>query len=116
MQNKLFTTTLLTLLLTATLSAASAPAPVITSARLVTQTQPTYPAQARQARLEGKVAFNITIARDGSVRDIQLVSGHPMLVPAAEQAIRQWRYTPTLLDGRAIDMATRVELNFALIR
>lgn len=114
MQNKFFTSAALTLVLTAIISAA--PNAVIAPAQLIQQVQPTYPAQARQARLEGKVAFNITIARDGSVRDIQLVSGHPMLVPAAEQAIRQWRYTPTLLDGRAIDMSTRVEINFALTR
>lgn len=114
MKQSFFTSAALTLIFsTITLTAAT---PVVVPARLISQTNPSYPAQARQARLEGNVAFNITIARDGSVREIQLVSGHPMLVPAAREAVSKWRYQPTMLDGRAIDMSTRVEIRFALTR
>jgi peptidyl-prolyl cis-trans isomerase A (cyclophilin A) len=74
--------------------------------------KPVYPAAARQAQLRGVVRLVVTIAKDGSVRDVKVVSGHPLLVPPAAEAVRKWKYRPTLIDGKPAEVFTDVEVPF----
>ena len=79
---------------------------------LVDAPKPVYPAAARQAQLRGVVRLVATIAKDGSVRDLKVVNGHPLLVPAALEAVRKWKYRPTLIDGKPAEVFTDVEVLF----
>jgi TonB family protein len=69
---------------------------------------------ARQARIQGTVMLQIVISKTGDVRDMRLLSGHPMLAPAAIEAVKQWKYQPYMQDGEAIEFATNVRVNFRL--
>ena len=75
---------------------------------------PTYPEDAKAARIHGAVFLQVEISKEGAISDIKLISGHPALVPAAIEAVRQWRYKPYLLNGRPIAVETQVQVNFAL--
>jgi protein TonB len=81
---------------------------------LIRQVQPVYPPLAKQARIEGMVALKATIAKDGTVQDVTVVSGHPLLLQAAMDAVKQWIYQPTLLNGQPMELSTQINLNFAL--
>jgi protein TonB len=61
---------------------------------------PVYPPLARQARIQGTVILKIVINKDGDVRNVQSVSGHPMLAPAAVEAVKQWKYHPYTEEGK----------------
>jgi periplasmic protein TonB len=103
-------------------SVVMAPAPVahapITSssmeAYLVHRVQPEYPPLARAARIQGAVLVHAVIARDGTIENLRVISGHPMLVPSALNAIRQWRYRPYFLNGEPVEVETQVTVNFVL--
>jgi TonB family protein len=82
--------------------------------QLIRKVEPVYPELARAARIQGLVRFTVIIAKDGHVTDIQLVSGHPLLVTAAREAVAQWVYRPTLLNGQPVEVVTNVDVNFAL--
>jgi len=82
--------------------------------KLIHQEPPLYPPLAKQARIQGTVRFTATIAKDGTVKDLQLVSGHPLLVAAAQEAVRKWQYEPTVLNGRPVEVVTQIDLNFTL--
>jgi protein TonB len=69
---------------------------------------------AKQARIQGVVRFTVTIGKDGTVQDVQLISGHPLLVSSAQTAVWQWQYKPTLLNGDPVDVITQVDVNFTL--
>jgi protein TonB len=86
----------------------------VQSAKLINQPKPTYPPLARQARIQGVVRFNAVIGRDGTIQNLTLVSGHPLLVPSATEAVRQWRYQPTLLNGEPVEVVTQIDVNFTL--
>jgi len=86
----------------------------VQSARLLYGPKPAYPPLARTARVEGTVRLRAVIARDGSISDLQLVSGPPLLVAAAMQAIAQWKYLPTILNNEAVPVATEVDVTFTL--
>jgi TonB family protein len=86
----------------------------IQAANLIEKVDPVYPPLARQARIEGVVRFTAIIGKDGHVLNLQLVSGHPLLVPAAQEAVRQWVYRPTLLNGKPVEVVTSVEVDFRL--
>jgi protein TonB len=86
----------------------------VQAAKLINQPKPSYPPLARQARIQGVVRFNAVIGRDGSIQNLTLVSGHPLLVPAATEAVRQWRYQPTLLNGEPVEVVTVIDVNFTL--
>lgn len=104
-------------LFTATTMAAENPLDLgvnMQSARLIKQVQPLYPQTAKQTRIQGMVKFNAMIAKDGSIQNLQAISGHPLLVPAAVDAVKQWRYEPTMLAGNAVAVATQIEVRFAL--
>jgi protein TonB len=86
----------------------------VQSAKLINQPKPSYPPLARQARIQGVVRFNAVIGRDGTIQNLTLVSGHPLLVPSATEAVRQWRYQPTLLNGEPVEVVTQIDVNFTL--
>jgi TonB family protein len=86
----------------------------IAAGLLVSKVDPVYPPVARQARVQGTVLLQAHIGRDGSVQDLQLISGHPLLAPAAIDAVKQWRYTPYLLNGTPVDVETQIQVNFTL--
>lgn len=75
---------------------------------------PVYPPLARQARIQGTVILRIIINKAGDVRQLQLVSGHPMLAPAAIDAVRQWKYKPHEVNGEPVEVETNVQVNFSL--
>lgn len=74
--------------------------------------RPSYPALARQARIRGNVVLKVHVGPDGVVNKVDVVSGHPILVQDAIQAVKQWRYQPYLYEGKAIPMDTTVTLSF----
>jgi protein TonB len=86
----------------------------VMSGNLIHKVQPEYPPLARQARIQGTVVLQAIISREGTIEKLQAVSGHPMLVPAAMAAVRQWRYRPYLLNGVPVEVETQVTVNFLL--
>lgn len=86
----------------------------VQEAKLQDKAIPTYPPLARSARISGVVRFDVLIGTDGRVRHIQLVSGHPLLVTASQEAVSQWVYQPTLLNGQPVEVQTQVDVNFTL--
>lgn len=84
------------------------------AARLLHRIEPVYPALARQARVSGVVQLEAIIGEDGAIRQLRVLSGHPLLVPSARDAVSQWRYRPTLLGGVAVPVLTRIDVNFRL--
>jgi TonB family protein len=82
--------------------------------KLVYKPEPVYPPLASQARIQGVVRFTAVVGRDGTVEHLTLVSGHPLLVPAATETVRQYRYQPTLLNGAPVEVVTQVDVNFVL--
>jgi TonB family protein len=86
----------------------------VAPAKLIRQAKPVYPPLARQARVSGHVLFDVIINKDGTIQNIQLISGHPVLVPAAMEAVKQWVYQPTLLNGAPVEVVTKVDVNFTL--
>ena len=86
----------------------------IEAAKLISRVQPAYPALAIQARIQGNVVLHAIIGRDGQVSELQVLSGHPLLVNAALDAVRQWRYSPTLLNGQAVEVETTITVSFVL--
>ena len=81
---------------------------------LIYKVQPIYPALARSARVQGAVVLRAIISRSGTIENLQVASGHPMLVSAAVDAVRQWRYRPYLLNGEPVEVETQVTVNFNL--
>lgn len=86
----------------------------VSSGLLVRKVQPVYPPLARQARIQGTVLLRAQISKDGSIENLQLISGHPMLAPAAIEAVKQWKYRPYLLNGEPVEVDTEVVVNFTL--
>ena len=84
--------------------------------KLVSKPNPVYPLEAKQAHVQGVVKLNATIARDGTIQHLDVISGHPLLVPAALEAVRQWVYHPTLLNGQPVEVMTQIDVNFTLIQ
>ena len=84
------------------------------AANLVRKVTPVYPPLAKQARIQGTVRFTAVIGKDGTIQNLQLVSGHPLLVAAAQEAVKQWVYKPTLLNGEPVEVVTQIDVNFTL--
>jgi protein TonB len=85
------------------------------SARLLLQkVEPSYPAQALQAGLQGPVVMRAWIGKDGRIEDVKLIHGSFLLGEAAYRAVKQWRYKPYLLNGQAVETQTYVTVNFKL--
>ncbi len=87
---------------------------MVQAAKILRQARPIYPPLARQARVSGVVRLEAVISRGGTVESLQVLSGHPLLVPAALDAVRQWLYQPTLLNGDPVEVLTQIEVNFKL--
>jgi TonB family protein len=111
----------LLLLVTFTSAAVSQAKPVlvhlsesVAQGLLMKKVAPVYPPLARQASIQGKVVLKVRISKSGDVVNLQLVSGHPMLAPAAIEAVKQWKYQPYLLNGEPIAVETQVTVNFTL--
>ena len=81
---------------------------------LIQRVQPVYPVLARQARIQGTVVLRAVISREGTIEKLQVASGHPLLVQAAMDAVRQWRYRPYLLNNEPVEVDTQVTVNFVL--
>ena len=81
---------------------------------IIRRVQPTYPPLARQARIQGTVVLQAQISKEGNIENLQLISGHPMLAPAAIEAVKQWKYKPYLLNGEPVEVETQVQVNFTL--
>jgi len=86
----------------------------VQSAKLMRQPRPNYPPLAKQARISGVVKLSAVIGKDGTIKELQVVSGHPLLVPAALEAVKQWVYQPTLLNGEPVEVQTQIDVNFTL--
>jgi TonB family protein len=82
--------------------------------RIAKKVDPIYPPSAKQARIQGAVTLKVVISKSGDVENLQLVSGHPLLAPAAIDAVKQWKYTPYLLNGDPVEVETTVTVNFTL--
>jgi len=86
----------------------------VTAASIITQTRPLYPALARQARIQGNVILHAIIDKDGKVAQLEVISGHPLLVQSALDAVKQWRYKPTLLNGDPVEVDTTITVTFTM--
>ena len=86
----------------------------VTAASIITQTRPAYPALARQARIQGTVVLHAIIDKEGKVAQLEVVSGHPLLVASAIEAVKQWRYKPTQLNGDPVEVDTTIQVTFTM--
>ncbi len=86
----------------------------VQAAHLVNKVQPSYPPLARQTRISGTVKLHAIIGKDGVVTQLQVISGHPLLVQSALDAVKQWRYQPTLLNGEPVEVDTEIDVIFSL--
>jgi protein TonB len=86
----------------------------VQAAMLIRQPKPVYPPLAKQARVQGVVRFQAIIGKDGTIQNLQLMSGHPLLVQSAQEAVKQWVYKPTLLNGEPVEVVTVIDVNFTL--
>lgn len=85
-------------------------------AKLVRQVRPAYPPEAKAAGIQGLVRMKAVIGRDGQVKNLDLLSGPPELAPAAMEAVKQWVYQPTLINGEPVEVVTQIDVNFTLSR
>lgn len=88
----------------------------VADGHLVSKILPQYPPMAKQAGIQGVVRFNAIIGKDGKIRELQFVSGHPMLVEAARLAISQWVYKPWKVSGELVEVSAQIDVNFSLSR
>jgi protein TonB len=86
----------------------------VTAAALINRVNPTYPPLARQTRISGTVRLHAIIGKDGSVQQLEVMSGHPLLVQSALDAVRQWKYRPTQLNGEPVEVDTTIDVIFSL--
>ena len=86
----------------------------VQQAQLIARLEPQYPILAQQTRTQGTVFLRAIISREGRITSLEVVSGHPLLVRAALDAVRQWRYRPTLLNGEPVEVETSITVIFRL--
>jgi TonB family protein len=86
----------------------------IQAAKLVERVVPVYPPLARQARISGAVRLHAILAKDGTVKSLEVISGHPLLIQSAIDAVRKWRYAPTFINGKRVEVDTTIDVIFAL--
>jgi len=86
----------------------------VQAALLVNKVQPLYPPLARQTRISGTVRLHAIISKTGTIQELSVISGHPLLVRAALDAVQQWRYRPTLLNGEPVEVDTTIDVIFSL--
>ena len=81
---------------------------------LIRRVQPVYPPLARNVRVQGAVVLSAVISKGGAIENLQVLSGHPLLIPAAIEAVKQWRYRPYVLNNEPVEVETQITLNFTL--
>lgn len=81
-------------------------------AKLIRQVRPRYPVLAVQARIQGTVILEAIISKQGLVEDLRVIDGHPLLIGRALEAVRQWRYRPTVLNGVPVEVIARISVRF----
>ena len=87
----------------------------VQQANLIKQVKPVYPPLAKQARISGVVHLSAIISKDGTIQELKALPGaHPLLVPAAIEAVKQWVYKPTMLNGEPVEVVTTIDVNFTL--
>ena len=86
----------------------------VQASKLVKRVEPNYPELAKRARVKGMVILQVTVGEAGNVVDIKIIRGHPLLNDAAVSAVRQWVYSPTLLNGEPVPVLATVTVNFVL--
>lgn len=86
----------------------------VTQGLKIRDVKPSYPPLARQARIQGAVLLRAVISKDGSIQGLTVISGHPMLIPAALDAVKQWKYKPYILNGEPVEVDTQITVNFTL--
>ena len=86
----------------------------VAAAKLISQPRPVYPPLARQAHIQGTVRLKAFISKDGTIENLTVLSGHPLLIEAAMEAVKLWRYQPTLLNGVPVGVVTNVDVKFTL--
>jgi periplasmic protein TonB len=86
----------------------------VSAGLLIQKVEPPYPPLAQAARIQGRVVLSAIIAKDGSIQNLEVVGGHPMLVPTAIDAVKQWRYKPYLLNGEPVEVETQITVTFTL--
>ncbi len=86
----------------------------IIESNLIQKVTPVYPPLAKSARVEGTVEFTAIIGKHGDIENLCLLRGHPLLVAAARNAVLQWKYRPTLLNGQPVEVITTITVNFTL--
>ncbi len=86
----------------------------VEQAKLIYKPSPEYPPLAKMARIQGTVRLEAIISKDGTIQDLKVLSGHPLLVKSALDAVKQWRYQPTLLNGEPVEVITEIDVNFTL--
>ena len=80
---------------------------------LLRRVDPVYPPLAKQARIQGVVVLEAEISKEGTIDNLKVITGHPLLIQAAIDAVKQWRYKPTLLNGEPVPVVTTITVNFA---
>ena len=86
----------------------------VAEANLIHKVVPPYPQLAKSTRVQGAVEFRAVISKEGNIEDLQLIHGHPLLVKSAKEAVLQWKYRPTLLNGAPVEVITDILVNFTL--
>jgi protein TonB len=86
----------------------------VMAANLINPVKPVYPPLAKMARQQGTVKFQALIGKDGTIEELQVVSGPPLLIQAASDAVSKWVYRPTVLNGNTVEVVTTIDVNFSL--
>jgi len=86
----------------------------VQAASLLRRVDPVYPQIAKTAHVSGTVVLHAVIAKDGTIQQLEYLSGPPLLMRAAMDAVREWRYKPTLLNGEAVEVDTTIQVVFTL--
>lgn len=86
----------------------------IQAVKIIDKPKPQYPPEAKQARIQGVVKLDAIIGKDGTVQNLKIISGHPLLAAAALEAVRNWIYEPTLMNGNPTEVETEIDVNFTL--
>jgi TonB family protein len=82
--------------------------------KLISQPRPVYPQEAKQAHIQGIVKLNAIVGKDGAIQHLEVISGDPALVPSALDAVKQWVYQTTLLNGQPVEVMTQIDVNYTL--
>lgn len=90
------------------------PTSVVMEGNLIVRVQPIYPVLAKSAGIQGTVVLRAEISREGTIQKLQVVSGHPLLIAAARDAVSQWLYRPYKLNGEPVEVETQVTVKFVL--